>query len=127
MELADGRRVLPTFDEAALSAAAPGLRRYQLVRLGPGAVEARVVVAAPLAPQERRALAAAFAAGIAPGGARGDSPGGASGVPPGGASGVPPGGASGIPARNLPGLTVEVREAARLETAASGKRLATLG
>jgi len=128
VELADGRRVLPTFDEAALSAAAPGLRRYQLVRLRPGAVEARVVVAAPLAPQERRALAAAFAAGIEPGGASGDSGGGASsGHAPGGASGVPPGGASGLPAGSLAGVTVEVREAAGLETAASGKRLATLG
>jgi phenylacetate-CoA ligase len=60
LTLPDGRRIMPSFDEARISAAAPSLRQFQLAQLADGRIEARIVAAAPLSPSEEAALAQAF-------------------------------------------------------------------
>lgn len=64
LTLPDGRRVMPSFDEVRISAAAPSLRQFQLAQQAGGRIEARIVAAAPLSPAEEAALAQAFNDGL---------------------------------------------------------------
>jgi phenylacetate-CoA ligase len=64
LTLPDGRRILPSFDEARLIAAAPSLRQFQLAQLADGRLEARIIADAPLTPTQETALAAAFTDGL---------------------------------------------------------------
>jgi phenylacetate-CoA ligase len=60
LTLPDGRRILPSFDEARICAAAPTLRQFQLAQLADGRIEARIISAASLRPTEEAALTQAF-------------------------------------------------------------------
>jgi hypothetical protein len=62
--LPDGLRVMPSFDERLITAAAPLLRRHQLAQQANGRITVSLVADAPLIPAQQEMLAAAFDAGL---------------------------------------------------------------